>query len=236
MNIIILAGAKTTEVGTYPLYLTEINHIPLIQILCENFPANDTTNIIIPINLDDDKKYNISKSLSQISNKPQVVLCNKTKGALITALLCIDKINLDDSLLVINGNEYIDRDINSMVEEFVSSDSDVSIVCFESIHPRYSHAVIENNTVERVVFHNVQGSKACTGMVWFRNASMFFDSACKAILKKSGSETSFYFNEVINQMILDDKNVAAFEIESKDYYPLKSSSDHINLQEIIKEL
>jgi hypothetical protein len=236
MNIIILAGAKTTEVGSYPLYLTEINHVPLIQTLCENFPSNNSSNIIIPINEEDDKKYNIRKSLEQISNKPQIVLCNKTKGALITALLCIDKINLDDSLLVINGNEYIDRDINIMVEEFSSSNSDMSLVCFESIHPRYSHAVIENDTVERVLFHNVEGSKACTGMVWFRDASMFFDSACKAILKKSGSETSFYFNEVVNQMILDDKTVTAVEIESKDYYPLKGSSDLINLQELLRGL
>ena len=140
------------------------------------------------------------------------------------------------TVVKINGNEYIDRDINIMVEEFSSSNSDMSLVCFESIHPRYSHAVIENDTVERVLFHNVEGSKACTGMVWFRDASMFFDSACKAILKKSGSETSFYFNEVVNQMILDDKTVTAVEIESKDYYPLKGSSDLINLQELLRGL
>ena len=235
MNVIILAGAKTSDVGSYPPYLTEINHSPLIQTLSESLSVIEGARVIIPINAGDDLKYNLRRSLEQISNKPTIIVCNETKGALISALLCIDEMNLDESLLVINGNEYIDCDFSAVVKKFASTKSDLGIVCFDSIHPRYSHAVVTDNDVERIVFHAVEGGKACTGLVWFKDASVFFDSACKAVLKKSGSEARFYFNEVVNQMILDGRTAYATEIDNRDYYPLKSSADLLSLRELLRK-
>ena len=84
------------------------------------------------------------------------------------------------------------------------------------------------------MFNNVPGSKACTGLVWFRSAADFFSASCTAVLKKNGRDTNFYFNSVVNQMILNNKRICAHQIDSHDYYPLKSPSDIVSLRELLR--
>ena len=235
MNIIILAGATTSETDSFPSYLTEINHAPLIQILSELFLDVKDSKIFIPISSEDNEKYHIAGALEQIANSPNVVICNKTKGALLSALMCVDKIDFNQGLVVLNGNEYVNCDVVDVISKFNRSSFDAGLVCFDSIHPRYSHAVIRDDIVEEVAFEEVKGGKACTGLVWFRNTSDFFSAACTAVIKKSARDTNFYFNEVVNQMILDDKIVCAHQIDNQDYYPLKNASDTVSLRELLRQ-
>ena len=235
MNIIILAGARTSDRESYPFYLTEVDHCPLIQILSETFVSIENSQVIIPISAEDDARYNVKSAIEQIINEPTVITCKKNRGALLSALMCSDSMDMDAPLLVLNGNEYVDCDIIDLIGMFSASSFDAGLVCFESIHPRYSHAIVHENVVEKIVFDDVSGGKACTGLIWFRKASDFFDAACTTVLKKNASSDQFYFNSVVNQMVLDQKQVYAHEVDNRCYYPLKTAADMVSLRELLRK-
>ena len=223
------AGTSAGFYNKYPVFLTEINSKPIIQHQINFLDGVDNPNIILVVNKEINTEFYVDKIVKKIDENIKIVNINSvTKGALFSSLMCADLLDLDKELIVMNCNEFIDINCKNFVDESKSFNRDVVIASHKSIHPRYTYLELDNeNKIVEVSFNKPPTGIACTGLVWQKSARVFLEESEKAILKRVNFKDEFYFNLVLNQMILDNLKIYNYKLGENDYFPLKSE-EHIS--------
>lgn len=208
----------------YPKPLIEINGTPMIQLVVEKTNAIKIPHqIVFIIKEEDALKFHLDNTLKLLSpNSELIKLKSDTKGALCSILMTIDKLNPDDSLLILNGDQIIDSDFDEIISYFDKKQADVGIVTFNSIHPRWSFAMIEDNNVVQTAEKNPISNNAIAGYYYFKNSQEFFNCAFECILKDVQLDGKFYISPVINEYILKNKKVMNYFIEKNKYHSFYS--------------
>lgn len=226
---IIIPLAGTSELFTkagffYPKPLIEINGIPMIQLVIERTDAITIPHKLIFILKEEEVlKFHLDNTLKLLSPNCDIVkLKNDTKGALCSILMAIDKIEPEDSILILNGDQIIDSDFGQIINYFDENQAQVGIVTFNSIHPRWSFAKIENNQVVQTAEKNPISNNAIAGYYYFKNSDDFFKCAFECILKDVQLDGKFYISPVINEYILKNKKVLNYQIEKTNYHSFYS--------------
>jgi dTDP-glucose pyrophosphorylase len=208
----------------YPKPLIEINGIPMIQLVIEK-----TNAILIPHKLvfilkeDEVLKYHLDNTLKLLSPNCEIIkLKNDTKGALCSILMATDKIDNSDSLLILNGDQIIDSDFGQIINYFHDNKAEAGVVTFNSVHPRWSYAKIENNEVVQTAEKNPISNHAIAGYYYFKNANNFFENAFNCILNDVSLDGNFYISPVINEYVLKNKKVLNYNIEKSNYHSFYS--------------
>lgn len=232
MNVIMLAAGKSNIlINKYPSILTEIGSKPFIYYQLDFLKKFDKLNIFIVINKKIEEQFYLSQIVKQIEPKATILTVNNfTKGALFSSLLCVDKINYEEDLLVLNCNEYLDIDSVSYIKDWNNRSADMGLITFQSVHPRYSYVKRDDfKEIMEIEFNRAPTKEACTGLIWIKNTMTFVDTCSKLILKSTNFEKEFYFNELVNQFILNGLKVIGDEIDPNKYFPLKSDEHLIKL-------
>ena len=73
----------------------------------------------------------------------------------------------------------------------------------------------------------------CSGLVWMKSTEEYFSNSVQLIKKQANFNKPLYFNEILNQFILNAKVVRNFHIGSTDYYPIKTEDHLSNLRFIL---
>jgi NDP-sugar pyrophosphorylase family protein len=225
--VIPLAGSSElfSNIGYhYPKPLIEIKSKPMIELVISN-PSmiKEDHQFIFIIKEEDADKYHIDNTLKLLSPGCEVVKLKKsTKGSLCSILMAIDKIEKDDSLIVLNGDQIIDIDFNDVLHYWKKQKFDCGLVTFRSVHPRWSYARIEDETVIQTAEKNPISQHAIAGYYYFENASVFFEAAFQCIKNDVHLDGFFYVSPVVNQLILINKRVGVYNIESDKYHSLYS--------------
>ena len=226
---IIIPLAGTSELFTkagffYPKPLIEINGTPMIQLVIERTDAITIPHKLIFILKEDEVlKFHLDNTLKLLSPNCDIIkLKNDTKGALCSILMAIDKIEPEDSILIINGDQIIDSDFGQIINYFDENQAQVGIVTFNSIHPRWSFAKIENNQVVQTAEKNPISNNAIAGYYYFKNSDDFFKCAFECILKDVQLDGKFYISPVINEFILKNNKVLNYQIEKTNYHSFYS--------------
>jgi NDP-sugar pyrophosphorylase family protein len=208
----------------YPKPLIEINGTPMIQLVIERINAIKIPHQHIFILREEDVlKFHLDNTLKLLSPNCDIIKLKKdTKGALCSILMAVDKIDPNDSLLILNGDQIIDTDFGQIINYFNENQTQVGIVTFKSIHPRWSFAKIENNQVIQTAEKNPISDKAIAGYYYFKNADDFFNCAFECILKDVQLDGKFYISPVINEYILKNKKVLNYSIETNKYHSFYS--------------
>ena len=208
----------------YPKPLIEINGTPMIQLVIERINAIKIPHQLIFILREEDVlKFHLDNTLKLLSPNCDIIkLKNDTKGALCSILMAVDKIDPNDSLLILNGDQIIDSDFGQIINYFNENQTQVGIVTFKSIHPRWSFAKIENNQVVQTAEKNPISDNAIAGYYYFKNADDFFNCAFECILKDVQLDGKFYISPVINEYILKNKKVLNYSIETNKYHSFYS--------------
>jgi dTDP-glucose pyrophosphorylase len=225
-NVLILAANEPHDDrdSGYPLCLTEVNGIPLIQHLIEKCNAVPGVNIILAVREEDVKKWHLDNVIRLLSPTATIIqVQQKTAGAACTALLAISHINTDDPLLILNGNELIDVDYDAVLTEFANAEYDAGVVVFPSVHPRYSYVRINaQREVVEAAEKNPISNHATVGFYWFRKGRSFIHAAQQTILKGSHVGGQYYICPTMNELVLKQARIGIHPIESQKYHPLKS--------------
>jgi NDP-sugar pyrophosphorylase family protein len=208
----------------YPKPLIEINGVPMIQLVIERTNAIKIPHQLVFILKEEDVlKFHLDNTLKLLSSNCEIVkLKNETKGALCSILMAIDKIESNDSLLILNGDQIIDSDFGQIINYFDKEEAQVGIVTFNSIHPRWSFVKIENNQVIQTAEKNPISNNAIAGYYYFKNADDFFKCAFECILKDVQLDGKFYISPVINEYVLKNKKVLNYSIENYKYHSFYS--------------
>jgi NDP-sugar pyrophosphorylase family protein len=204
----------------YPKPLIEVKGKPMIELVLENPMAVDQEkHFIFIVKEDDCNKFHLDNTLKILCPGSSIIrLKNDTRGGLCSVLMAIDEIDPSDSLLILNGDQLIDRDLNEILNFWENLNVDAGLVTFKSVHPRWSYARVIDGKVVQTAEKNPISNSAIAGVYYFTNANTFFNSAFNTIKNDVQLDGKFYISPVINDMVLNNKKIIPFHIDTKEYH------------------
>lgn len=228
--LLLFSGSDTSfkEDGyKYPKNLIEINGKPLIQNVLESLDPDILKNneLIFAIKKEENERFHTSMVAKLLYPEATIVsVPNATSGAVCTAMLAVEYIDKAEPLLIINGDIVIQTPLKPAIESFESGDADGGAVTFRSVHPRWSYVKCDEmgNIIEAAEKRPIS-QMATAGVYYYKKGSDFVSAAKELIKKDAQTEGKFYICPVFNEMILKQKKLRIFEIESKFYFSLSTS-------------
>jgi dTDP-glucose pyrophosphorylase len=217
MNILIPmagAGSRFEQAGyTFPKPLIEVNGKPMIQVVVENL--NIDANYIFVVQKTHRETYKLDTLLKMLAPGCQIVETDGlTQGAACTALLAKDYINNDYPLFFANSDQFVEWDSNEFLYKMQETGVDGGIVTFNSTHPKWSYAKIdERGFVTEVAEKNPISNLATTGFYYWKKGSDFVKYAEQMIEKDIRVNGEYYVCPVFNQAIEDDKKIITFNVD-----------------------
>jgi NDP-sugar pyrophosphorylase family protein len=223
MNIIIpMAGNNTFNSADYfyPKPLIDVGGLPLIQYVTENLQSIEGDNKFIYIIREEEAtKFHLDNTLKLLTpNCEVIILKNETKGAVCSILFCIDQIDKEEEMIVVNADQVFYEDINPSVNSFRSSDAAGGVITFDSVHPRWSYAITdENNDVIQTVEKNPVSRNAIAGFYYFKSFNLFKEAAFKSLYIEDFLDGQLYTSTLLNQLILQNLKVGSYKVSSSNY-------------------
>ena len=158
----------------YPKPLIEINDKTMIEHVINNFATiKKEKQFIFIVNGDDCKKYHLDNVLNLLTNQTCKIIKidGETKGAACSAMMAIEYINNDIPLIIANADQLFDDNLEDIIANF--KDEDGGVVSFESIHPRWSYArVNEENYIVETAEKRPLSKHAIAGFFYFKNGDI----------------------------------------------------------------
>jgi len=230
INILIPLGGKSAffdiDEYPYPKPLIEINGKLMIELLIESFSSiSEDHRFIFIVQQEDCRKFHLDSTLRLLTNNncELVMLGNVTKGAACSALMAIDHIDNDDQLIISNGDQLLDTDISIVLDHMKNNKSDAGVVCFESVHPKWSYVRLdENGSIIETAEKRPISKNAIAGFYYFSRGADFVRSAMKSIEKDANVDGLYFIAPVMNEMVLENKKLEIFKINNSLYHSFYS--------------
>lgn len=208
------AGSRFEKAGyTFPKPLIEVNGKPMIQLVVENL--NVEAEYVFIVQKEHYDKYNLQYLLNLISPDCKIVQVDGiTEGAACTTLLAKEYIDNDDALLIANSDQFVDWNSNEFLYSMQAGEVDAGILTFESVHPKWSFArVNEEGLVCEVAEKKPISNKATVGIYYWKQGSDYVKYAEEMIEKDKRVNNEFYVCPVFNEAIDDGLRVKTFDID-----------------------
>jgi dTDP-glucose pyrophosphorylase len=210
----------------FPKPLIEIDGKPMIQHLLENLSSIGGDKRFIFVLRDEDcSRYHLDSTVRLLAGADSVIirLLNQTKGAACSALLAIDHIGNDEPLLIVNGDQIFDLDLNPLLARFRALGSDAGCLTFDSVHPRWSYVRLEgeHDIVETAEKHPIS-RHAIAGFYYFARGADFVLAAQHSIRKDTCVDGVYYIAPVLNELVLLNRKLTALPIPNAAYHTFYS--------------
>jgi HAD superfamily hydrolase (TIGR01509 family) len=207
-------GSRFKEAGyTFIKPMIEINEKPMIQIVVENLGFE--ANYIYVVRKEHYEKYNLKSFLNLITPNCKIIQVDSlTDGAACTTLLAKEYINNDNPLIIANSDQFLEWNPIDFYYKMIETKADGGIVTFQSTHPKWSFAKLdENNNVIEVAEKNPISNLATVGVYYYRKGSDYVKYAEQMISKNIRVKNEFYVCPVFNEFIGDVKKIKTYNIE-----------------------
>lgn len=208
------AGSRFEQAGyTFPKPLIDVNGRPMIQVVVENL--NIDANFIFVVRKEHRKKYNLDSVLNLIAPNCKIVETDGlTEGAACTVLLAKEYINNDSPLILANSDQFVEWNSNEFMYKMHEQNLDGGILSFESAHPKWSYAKLnDKGLVTEVAEKNPISNIATVGIYYWKHGKDFVTYAEKMITKNVRVNNEFYVCPVFNEAIQNNKKIKTFNIE-----------------------
>jgi HAD superfamily hydrolase (TIGR01509 family) len=217
MNVLIpMAGAgnRFAQAGyTFPKPLIDVNGKPMIQVVVENL--NIDAHYIFIVQKTHYEKYNLKHMLNLIAPACDIVLVDGvTEGAACTTLLARKYIDNDKPLIIANSDQYVEWNSNEVIYAWSADEINGGILTFESTHPKWSFAKIDDHgLVSEVAEKKPISNNATVGIYYWQKGSEYVKYADQMIDKNVRTNNEFYVCPVFNEAIQDGKKIKIKEIK-----------------------
>lgn len=220
------AGTRFEKAGyTFPKPLIEVRGKPMIQAVIESIGI-DAKHVFIT-QKNHYEKYNLKDTLNLISPNCEIVLTEGlTEGAACTTLLAKEYIDNENPLLIANSDQYIDWDSSEFMYSMMADNIDAGILVFESTHPKWSFAKLDDNGfVCEVAEKRPISNLATVGIYFWKKGSDYIKYAQQMIQENIRVNNEFYVCPVFNQAIKDGKKIKVFKIENNKMWGIGTPED-----------
>ena len=228
MNILVpMAGPEPgfDEAGfAFCKSLCEVARRPVVEHVIENLSAVADARFVFVVKKSDVQRFHIDSVLRLLAPSCEVILAEEsTGGAACTALLAIEAIEPDESLIIANGDQVIRADLGAVVREFEQRELDGGIAVFENVHPRWSYVRLdEDGLVVEAAEKRPISRYATAGFYYFRRARDFVEGAMAMIRKQAATNDQYYVCPVYNELILKQRRIGVHEIAVSAYFSMSS--------------
>ena len=208
------AGSRFEKAGyTFPKPLIEVRGKPMIQLVVENLGLE--ANYIFIVQSTHRKKYNLDSVLSIISPNCKIIETDGiTEGAACTALLARQYINNNQPLVIANSDQFVEWNSTEFMYKMSEQEADGGMLTFESTHPKWSYAKInDSGNVTQVAEKKPISNIATVGIYFWKKGKDFIEYADKMISANIRVNNEFYICPVFNEAIKDNKVIKTFNIE-----------------------
>lgn len=226
--LILMAGNSEKFINSeygYPKNLIEIAGKPMVQRVYENLSVlknKFNAQFVYLVSREESHAHHTKEVIRLVDSEASIAeIPSGTAGAACSALFAVDDINNDDPLVIVNGDQILNVDLENIVENFQRQDLDGGILVFESVHPRWSYVKCDKSgyvieTAEKRPISNM----ATAGFYYFSKGKDFVNSAMKMIQKEARVNGIFFVCPVYNEMILLHKRIGINKINEDDYISL----------------
>ena len=205
------AGSRFEKAGyTFPKPLIEVNGKPMIQVVVDNLSLD--ANYIYVVQKSHRIKYNLDTLLNLITPNCHIIeVDGLTDGAACTALLAKDLIDNENPLFFANSDQFVEWDSNEFMYKMQETNIDGGLVTFESTHPKWSFAKLdEYGYVSEVSEKKPISNIATVGYYYWKHGSDFIKYAEQMIDKDIRVNNEFYVCPVFNEAILGGKKIITY--------------------------
>lgn len=233
LNILVLAAQAISDPMDqgYPSFLSEIKGKTLLQIWIDQSEKLGA-RLHLAVTRKDIERFHLKDLVS--NNELPVTMHEipaQTGGATCTALLASAGFEADDSLLLLNGNEFLDIDFANAIDSFKGRDAVGGLVYFDSVHPRYSYIRLSSEGFVIEASEKTPISRNATaGFYWFSRVGDFFVAAESQLLKDSNVSGQFYICPLFNELVLRGGRVDALRVEKDVFRPMKTLRQTMELR------
>lgn len=161
------------------------------------------------------------EELLTIETTQGVHICKvgSTQGALVTALLGLKECDLSLPLVICPGDSLlVEGKFQEFIEQSEASDSDISLIVFNSEKPNYSYIRTIDGVLVEVCEKKVISSLATAGFYYFKSAQLFLDCAEWAIMNNLRTNDSFFIAPSLNYAVIIGSNPSLFQVKESDYF------------------
>ena len=217
MNVLIPmagAGSRFEKAGyTFPKPLIDVRGKPMIQWVVDNL--NVEAKYIFIVQQSHFKKYNLKETLSNFCPNNEIIQIDGiTEGAACTTLLAKQYIDKDEPLIIANSDQFVEWDSDEFIYSCSASDLDANILTFNSTHPKWSYAKLNDlGFVTEVAEKKPISDLATVGIYYWRKGSDYVKYAEQMIDKNIRVNREFYVCPVFNEAIQDNKKVRTYNID-----------------------
>lgn len=228
MNIIIpIAGAnKSTGETEYIKSLQEIERKTILQYVFESLRSVEVKHFIVVLKKADADKYHLDNIARLLRQGTEIVVAeNETMGAACTCMLAVDKLDMDEPLLITGSDQILLEPPERILEDFRQRDLDGGVVIFDDIHPRWSYVKLdERGHVVEAAEKRPISRNAVGGFYYYKKAGFFFDAAKKMIRKNASVNGQFFICPAYNEMILKQQVIGTYRIRKEQFYSFSHAS------------
>ncbi len=228
MNVLLPIASHENQADTeYIRSLLEIERKTVLQYVLEAFEhVEDISNFVIIVNRRDVEKYRIDDIIRLLRPDAKIVVSEgNTKGAACSCLLAVDELNMEEPLLIVNGEQLILEPMEKILAFFREQNDDGGIVIFDDIHPRWSFVrVDEDGFVTEAAEKRPISRNATAGLYYFKTAADFIDATMKSIKKDASVNGKYYICPVYNELVLQQKKIGTYRITRNKYINFKYES------------
>jgi NDP-sugar pyrophosphorylase family protein len=230
LNILVpIAGDSVffkSENTLFPKPMYDVDGKMMIERVVSNLSQiNGDTRFIFVVNEKDCRQHYLDNVLNLLTeNNCEVIkVAGSTKGAVCTCLLAIEYINSSDKLIICNGDQVIDEDLNHVLEAFEKENADAGVICFESMHPRWSFVRLDDDgSVIETSEKRPISKNAIAGFYYFNEGKDFIKMAQRSIEKDRQVNNSYYIAPTLNELILEGKSISIYQIQEGMYHSFYS--------------
>lgn len=229
LNILIPLGSASqffeNSIYVYPKPLIEISGKPMIQHVVENLlTINLKKRFIFVVRDEDCARYHLDSTLRLLVKEGIEILKiqRETRGAACSALLATEFIANDQPLVICNGDQIFDLNLNEPIKSIRDDQVDAACLSFQSVHPRWSYVRLEGGEIVEAAEKHPLSANAIAGFYYFSKGRDFVDAAKRMILKDAQVNGAFYVAPVFNELVLAGKRMRAYEIDGAKYHTFYS--------------
>jgi NDP-sugar pyrophosphorylase family protein len=228
--IIPMAGkaSRFAERGhTFPKPLLEIGNRSMIEMVLENLAPPQPVQYTFICRKEHLSQFYLGDMLQLLAPGCRVIaLENETAGALCSVLLAVDQLNLDEEILIANGDQIITTSLDPFYTACRQPGIDGCLLTFTATHPRWSFAKTDaGGKVVAVAEKRPISKQATVGLYYFRRARDLVEASEKMILKGLTTSGQFFVCPVYNELILAGKNIRTHHLPDDTMHSLGTPED-----------
>jgi dTDP-glucose pyrophosphorylase len=220
------AGSRFAEQGyTFPKPLIEVGNKPMIQVVTDNL--NIDAHHIYIVQKEHYEKYNLETVLNMVSPDCTIVQVDGvTEGAACTTLLAREYIDNDQPLIIANSDQFVEWNSNEVLYAFTTEGVDGGILTFQSTHPKWSYAKLDDNGfVSRIAEKQPISTNATVGIYYWSRGSDYVNCADQMIEKDIRTNNEFYVAPTFNELVERGGKIRIKEIEPTGMWGLGTPED-----------